>query len=286
MLFFACSLFLLLLFPTACNALCLPIDLAPTLEQEFETASLVARLQLIQPPQDMELACGMEVFTENEIEVDSSPYVITNTLPAYEILEVFKGPSFPTTIPIVWFTDTGRRADLPTSFTDNNSDGFLAVLTAIQTCQNETSFWAYEEGYEPIPYEMSECSFNNMPWSSVSDGDVEWLRQNAVVNDDDASTAPSTTVSIGISPTVAPAPTETSIPDASLVPSSLNEEPSSSFSSSLVPTLQDDTSFPSVGSETSNLDTETTSGGDGFAVSIMGSLAIMMVSTIASLALY
>jgi hypothetical protein len=41
-----------------------------------------------------------------------------------------------------------------------------------------------------------------------------------------------------------------------------------------------------VGSETSNLDTETTSGGDGFAVSIMGSLAIMMVSTIASLALY
>lgn len=75
------------------------------------------------------------------------------------------------------------------------------------------------------------------------------------------------------------------VADASLVPSSLNEEPSSSFSSSLVPTLQD-TSFPSVGSETSNLDTETTSGGDGFAVSIMGSLAIMMVSTIASLALY
>eukprot|EP00544_Gedaniella_sp_CCMP2646_P015149 CAMPEP_0202488918 /NCGR_PEP_ID=MMETSP1361-20130828/6818_1 /ASSEMBLY_ACC=CAM_ASM_000849 /TAXON_ID=210615 /ORGANISM="Staurosira complex sp., Strain CCMP2646" /LENGTH=286 /DNA_ID=CAMNT_0049118589 /DNA_START=111 /DNA_END=971 /DNA_ORIENTATION=+ len=286
MLFFACISFLLLLFPTASNALCLPIDLAPTLEQEFETASLVARLQLIQPPQDMELACGMEVFTENEIEVDSSPYVITNTLPAYEILEVFKGPSFPTTIPIVWFTDTGLRTVLPTSFTDNNSDGFLAFLTAIQTCQNETSFWVYEEDYEPIPYEMSECSYTNMPWSSVSDGDVEWLRQNAVVNDDDeASMAPSSTYSIGISPTVAPAPTATSIPDASLVPSSLNEEPSSSFSSSLVPTLQD-TSFPSVGSETSNLDTETTSGGDAFAVSIMGSLAIMIVSTIASLVLY
>ena len=76
------------------------------------------------------------------------------------------------------------------------------------------------------------------------------------------------------------------VADASLVPSSLNEEPSSSFSSSLVPTLQDDTSFPSVGSETSNLETETTSGGDGFAVSIMGSLAIMMVSTTVSLALY
>jgi hypothetical protein len=198
---------LLLLFPTASNGDCVTIDLAPTLEQEFETASLVARLQLIQPPQDMELACGMEVFTENEIDVDSSPYVITNTLPTYEILEVFKGPSFPTTIPIVWSTDTGRRADLPTSFTDNNSDGFLAVLTAIQTCQNETSFWVNEEDYEPIPYDMSDCSYTNMPWSSVSDGDVEWLRQNAVVNDDDASMAPSS-----ISPTVAPAPTETSIP--------------------------------------------------------------------------
>ena len=46
----------------------------------------------------------------------------------------------------------------------------------------------------------------------MSDGDVEWLRQNAVVNDDDASMAPSSTYSIGISPTVAPAPTATSIP--------------------------------------------------------------------------
>jgi hypothetical protein len=50
MLFLACTLFLLLLFPTASNGDCVTIDLAPTLEQEFETASLVARLQLIQPP--------------------------------------------------------------------------------------------------------------------------------------------------------------------------------------------------------------------------------------------
>ena len=171
LLAYYCTLILLLL-PTACEASCLPIDLAPNFQQEFEAASLVARLQLIQPAQDLELACGIQVFSESD-----RTYVITNTLPAYEILEIFKGPSIPTTIPVVWFTDTGFRTEIPTFITSVDDPGFLAFLGAQRNCQNETSFWMLGDDEEPIPYEMSECSYHNMPWSSVDDDDVEWLRQ-------------------------------------------------------------------------------------------------------------
>lgn len=157
----------------------------------------MARLQLIQPAQDLELACGIQVFSESD-----RTYIITNTLPAYEILEIFKGPSIPTTIPVVWFTDTGFRTEIP-SFLSDDSGGFLAFLGAQRNCQNETSFWMLGDDEEPIPYEMSECSYHNMPWSSVDDDDVEWLRQQT----DDITLAPSTTYSIGLMPTVAPAPT-------------------------------------------------------------------------------
>lgn len=176
MLRLACT-FLLLLFPTVCKASCLPIDLAPNLQQEFESASLVARLQLIQPTQDMDLACGIQVFSEND---SGGNYIIINTLPSYEIVELFKGPATPTTIPVVWFTDTGFRTDLPSFLTSDDSGGVLAFLRAHTTCQNETSFWIYEDDYEPIPYEMSECSYQNMPWNSVNDDTVDWLRQQTI----------------------------------------------------------------------------------------------------------
>jgi len=198
MLLLAC---LLLILPTTTNASCLPIDEAPTLREQFNSSELVARLQLKDPPETIKLPCGVLVFDESQVA-----YVIVDEFPAYEIIELFKGQAPEGDIPIVWWTDTGYRTSIPYYITDD-PDGFLGVMDGFRTCQNDTSFWLYEEDYEPLPYEMGSCSYSNRPWSSVSDDDQEWLRQQAVSGGGTNTVSPTPTSTPPVVP-VEPEPSE------------------------------------------------------------------------------
>lgn len=177
------------------HASCVVIDEAPTLQEEFVSAEMVARLARSKSGETtMELPCGIFVY--------DGDYVIIDELDAYEVLEVFKGDTYQEgdDMPLVWWTDTGYRQNIPSYVTgtnDEDDDGFLAILRGRRVCQNETNTWIYEEDDEPVPFELSECSYSNKPWSSVSDEEKEWLRQQAVTGGNTSTPAPSpTTVDI------------------------------------------------------------------------------------------
>lgn len=186
-------LLLLLLIPT-CHAACLSEEDSPTMREQFETSELVGRFKLVDPSQQMMLPCGILVWTGIE-------YSIIDELNSYQVVELFKG-SVDSEIPIVWWTDTGYRQAIPSYFTEDD-EGFLAVMNSYRTCQNDTNFWMYEDDYEPIPYEMGECSYSNQPWSEVSEEDKAWLRAQASASD---SPAPSTAPVLGGDDGDTPAP--------------------------------------------------------------------------------
>jgi len=232
----------LLLLPTATNADCLPFDLAPTMREEFVTAELVARITIKDPPESIQLPCGFPVYRE-------AGYVIEDKLPAYEILELFRGKAPDGDIPIIWWTDTGYETTIPVHITDDD-EGFLAVMNGFRTCQNETNDWIYEDDYEPLPYELGQCSYSNQPWSSVSDVDREWLRQQAVRGGEDSlAPIPTAPAVIPVEPVPTPAspvppePTVELVVVQSLVPSSTGDAslaPSSeaSLDSSIFPSTE------------------------------------------------
>lgn len=222
------ALFTCLLFSLAplANAACLPIDLAPTFQEEVNAADFVALVQLKEPPELMKLPCGIQVYGEPNIG-----YIITEELPVYEIIEVFKGSSSETEIPIVYWTDTGYRVDIPEFLTDD-SQGFLAVMRTFTTCQNETNVWIYgpdEYSQGNLPYEISSCQYGNQRWSDVSDENEEWLRQLA----SQAAT------------TLAPAVQETTVSPPTLVILPPEPDPTQSQASETsAPTVQETTDSP------------------------------------------
>ena len=221
---------LLLLLPMSTHGACLPIDLAPTLQEQYEASELVARLKLKDPPETIQLPCGILVFDEQ----GTFTYIIQDQFPSYEIIELFKGNVDGSEIPIAWWTDTGYRTNIPTYITDD-ADGFLAIMDSHKVCENDTSTsFPYPDDYKPIPYEAGECSYGNQRWSSVSEEDQAWLREQAVAGGGAApSPAPTPVISTSEPLMASDMPTQTE----SFMPTQVE---------SLVPTTFDDTTFPSI----------------------------------------
>ena len=138
-----------------------------SIQEQFEASPLVARL-MFTSSDPATLPCGLEAYDEEE------GTIILDTLPVYEVLEVFKGNVTAAEIPIVWGTDTGFRQQIPSSF--NATEGFLAFLAALRYCNNGTNFFLYPDDFEPTPYEMNECVVVSQPWSTVSDEDRAFLK--------------------------------------------------------------------------------------------------------------
>jgi hypothetical protein len=160
--------YVIFLLPFVCNASCSPET--KTVQEQFEASTNVARLTYVNQP--VTLPCGLEVY---DYDQDPDGYVILDTLPLYKVEELFKGSLEGDDIPIVWVTDTGFRQEIPSSF--NETGGFLAFLMPHRYCQNETEFFEYPANFQPTPYAMNECVRVNQPWSSVSDADRAFLRE-------------------------------------------------------------------------------------------------------------
>jgi len=121
--------------------------------QVVNATSFVARLK---PSGSTDkLFFGVTIYIDGQ-------YVLEDEFSTYVITQVFKGNSLLVgeTIPVMWATDTGMRANLP-DYIAGNGD-FLAFMGLRESCSFS------DDELESGIYVMSECNFYNMPWSDLS----------------------------------------------------------------------------------------------------------------------